>query len=88
MTSRLLTPPNTREKSSSQVTEYIRWMSAARISRMCGRCTLTATRSPLCSVARCTWPIEAAANDWCSNVANTVSGSPFSSWRMIVRTSS
>ena len=53
----------TRGQSSSQVTEYIRSMSAWRISRMCGRCTLTATRSPLCSVARWTWPIEAAANE-------------------------
>ena len=56
-----------RLRSSSQVTEYMRWMSAWRISRMCGRWTLTATRSPLCRIARWTWPIDAAANDCRSN---------------------
>ncbi len=34
---------------------------------MPGRWTLTATASPLCRVARWTWPIEAAANESCSN---------------------
>ena len=79
MTSRLLVPPNSRVQSSSHVTLYMRSMSAFRVSRMCGRWTLTATSSPLCSVARWTWPIDAAANDWCSNVANTTSGSAPSS---------
>ncbi len=88
MTSRLPVPPKTRVASSSQVTEYMRSMSAFSVSRIWGRWTLTATSSPLRSVARCTWPIDAAANDARSNDANTTSGSPPSSLLMIARTSS
>ena len=55
---------------------------------MRGRWTLTATRSPLRSVARWTCPIDAEANEAASNEANTTSGSAPSSWRMIARTSS
>ena len=35
-----------------------------------GRCTLTTTSSPFGSVARCTWPIEAAAIGISSNSRN------------------
>ena len=55
---------------------------------MPGRWTLTATGSPLCSTARWTWPIDAAANDSCLNDRKTGSGSAPSSCRMISRTSS
>ena len=44
----------------------MRWMSACSVSRMRGRWTLTATCSPLCAIARWTWPIDAAANDSCA----------------------
>ena len=37
-----------------------------------GYCTLTATASPSSVVARCTWPIEAAANARSSNSENTL----------------
>ena len=63
-------------------------MSAARVVRIPGRWTLTATGSPLCRTARWTWPIEAAANDSWLNDWKIVSGSAPSSWRMIWRTSS
>ena len=50
-------------------------MSAARVVRMPGRWTLTATGSPLCRTARWTWPIDAAANDSWLNDRKIVSGS-------------
>ena len=56
--------------------------SAARsrsiVASMPGRWTLTTTCSPLCSRARCVWPIEAAASGSQSNSANTASMSPSS----------
>ena len=88
MTSRLPVPPNSPVQSSSHVRLYMSRMSAWRISRMRGRWTLTATRSPLRSVARWTWPIDAEANAVASNEANTTSGSAPSSWRTMPRTSS
>ena len=63
MTSRLRVAPKTCVQSSSQVIAYISAMSAPSVSRMPGRWTLTATRSPLWRTARWTWPIDAAAND-------------------------
>ena len=62
-------------------------MSAWSVARIPGRWTLTATGSPLCSTARWTCPIEAAANEACSNDWNTTSGSSPSSARTIWRTS-
>ena len=51
-------------------------MSSAAV----GRCTLTTTRSPLSSTARCTWPIVPAASGSGSIVAKTSSqGTPSSS---------
>ena len=50
---------------------------------MPGYCTLTATRVPSCSVARWTWPIEAAANASGSISANTrLGGFSYSSSRI------
>ncbi len=49
---------------------------------ICGRCTLTATCVPSCSVARCTWAVEAAANGSGSNVAYSSSGGAPSSSMM------
>ena len=43
------------------------------LPRRAGRCTLTATRLPFGSVARCTWPIEAAAIGCSSNSTNSLS---------------
>ena len=49
-------------------------------SRAPGRCTLTTTRSPLSSVALCTWPIVPAASGSGSIEAKTSSqGTPSSS---------
>ena len=56
-------------------------MSAARVVRIPGRWTFTATASPLCRTARWTWPIDAAANDSWLNDRKTVSGSAPSSSR-------
>src|SRR3954465_8667039 len=39
-----------------------------------GACPLTATRRPSGSVARCTWPIDAAATGSCSRSSRTDSG--------------
>ena len=48
-------------------------------ARAVGRCTLTTTRSPLSSVARCTWPIVPAASGCGSIDSNTSSqGTPSS----------
>ena len=44
-------------------------MSSRAISRASGRWTLTTTSRPLGSVARCTWPSEAAASGSSSNSA-------------------
>ena len=46
-------------------------MSASICRRAFGRCTLTATLRPVCSSAKCTWPIEAAATGSGSNWANS-----------------
>ena len=47
---------------------------------MCRRCTFTATSSPDCSRARCTWPIDADATGVSQNSRNTSSmGRPSSS---------
>ncbi len=74
-------------QSRIRVVEYISAMSAARVVRMPGRWTFTATGSPLCRTARWTWPIDAAANDSWLNDRKTVSGSAPSSAVMIERTS-
>ena len=81
-------PEQVASSRAARSRAYMSWMSAWRISRMRGRWTLTATGSPLRSVARWTWPIDADANALASNVANTTSGSAPSSLRMIARTSS
>ena len=47
----------------------------ARVVRMPGRWTFTATASPLWRTARWTWPIEAAANDSWLNDRKMISGS-------------
>ena len=88
MTSRLRVAPKTCVQSRIRVVEYISAISAARVVRIPGRWTLTATGSPLCRTARWTWPIEAAANDSWLNDRKMISGSAPSSWKMIARTSS
>src|SRR5215208_6291576 len=56
------------------------WMSLSICRGAFGRWTLTATRLPFGSTARCTWPIEAAASAWWSNSRKRRSiGSPRSS---------
>ena len=40
----------------------IAWVSRFTTSATSGRCTFTTTSSPETSVARCTWPIDAAAS--------------------------
>ena len=53
-----------------------------------GRCTFTTTCSPVCSVAACTWAIDAAASGARSNEEKTLSsGTPRSS-STTLRTSS
>ncbi len=51
-----------------------------------GRCTLTTTRSPVRSVAACTWAMEAAARGVRSNWANTASSGRPSSASTTART--
>jgi hypothetical protein len=51
-----------------------------------GRCTLTTTRSPVRSVAACTWAMEAAASGSWSMCANTSSTGRRSSSSMTWRT--
>ena len=63
-------------------------MSASIWRRALGRCTFTATERPVCSSARCTWPIEAAATGTGSKAANRSPISPFSSCRITCCTSS
>ena len=53
--------------------------SAAIVSAMPGYCTLTATAWPSLVIARCTWPMEAAAIGSGSHCAKTWSGGPPSS---------
>ncbi len=62
-------------------------MSASIWRRALGRCTFTATERPVCSSARCTCPIEAAATGTGSKAANRSPISPFSSWRITCCTS-
>ena len=88
MTSRLRVAPKTWVQSRIRVVEYISAMSAARVVRIPGRWTFTATASPLWRTARWTWPIDAAANDSWLNDRKMTSGSAPSSWRTISRTSS
>ena len=50
---------------------FAAWYISERSASICfgafGRCTLTTTRRPFGSVARCTCPIEAAASGTSSN---------------------
>ncbi len=67
------------------------WYISARSASICrgafGRCTFTTTRLPFGSVARCTWPIDAAASGASSNSMKSRSTVwPSSSW--IVRSTS
>ena len=52
-----------------------------------GRCTLTTTRSPPASVARCTWAIVPDASGSGSMLANTSSHGTFSSVSITATTS-
>ena len=62
--------------------------SAAIVSAIPGYCTLTATARPSRVMARCTWPIEAAAIGSGSHSLNTTSGASPSSATMTPAASS
>ena len=53
-----------------------------------GYCTFTATARPSLVMARCTWPIDAAAIGFGSHVSKTSSGEPPSSSRTTCAASS
>ncbi len=61
-------PTRSRARTDSDLVETTRAAfckmprSARIILEMLGRCTLTATAVPSCSVALCTWAVDAAAN--------------------------
>ena len=62
--------------------------SAAIVSAIPGYCTLTATARPSRVMARCTWPMDAAAIGSGSHSLNTISGASPSSAAMTPAASS
>src|SRR3954451_4538879 len=71
---------------------FAAWYMSERSASICrgafGRCTLTATSRPLGRVARCTWPIDAAASGVGSNAVKRRSTGWPSSSRIMRSTSS
>ena len=73
--------PSGQRRSTNSAPVASSATSLAISSSTRGRSTLTATSRPSCSLARCTWAIDALATGSRSNVANTASiplPSPFS----------